>query len=330
MNLDGRTILITGGTGSIGSELVKQVLTYNVAKVIIFSRDDIKQFSMKQKIDDPRLEIFVGDIRDYDNLKSVFENNNIDIVFHAAAMKHLIIAENQPLEYVKTNILGTSNLIKLCIKYNVKKTITISTDKAALPSSVMGATKFIAERITLNGNINPDKKFSCVRFGNVANSRGSVIPIMVERIKNGKNIWITSPEVTRFLMRIPEAVKLVLKSEEIMQGGEIFILKMKSFKLGDLANIMEKKVAPLFNKNIKIEIKGLLIGEKLHEDLLSDLEVNYLFENEELYMVSKNIKNPAQFTKSNVKSYVSSDSEIINPEELEQIVFDYINTNNYL
>ena len=330
MDLDGRTILITGGTGSIGSELVKQVLTYNVAKVIIFSRDDIKQFSMKQKIDDPRLEIFVGDIRDYDNLKSVFENNNIDIVFHAAAMKHLIIAENQPLEYVKTNILGTSNLIKLCIKYNVKKTITISTDKAALPSSVMGATKFIAERITLNGNINPDKKFSCVRFGNVANSRGSVIPIMVERIKNGKNIWITSPEVTRFLMRIPEAVKLVLKSEEIMQGGEIFILKMKSFKLGDLANIMEKKVAPLFNKNIKIEIKGLLIGEKLHEDLLSDLEVNYLFENEELYMVSKNIKNPAQFTKSNVKSYVSSDSEIINPEELEQIVFDYINTNNSL
>ena len=330
MDIDGKTILITGGTGSIGSELVKQVLTYNVAKVIIFSRDDIKQFSMKQKIADPRLEIFVGDIRDYENLKSVFENNSIDIVFHAAAMKHLIIAENQPLEYVKTNILGTNNLIDLCIKYKVKKTITISTDKAALPSSVMGATKFIAERITLNGNINPDQKFSCIRFGNVANSRGSVIPIMVERIKNGKDIWITSPEVTRFLMKIPEAVKLVLKSEEIMQGGEIFILKMKSFKLGDLADIMEKKVAPLFNQNINIEVKGLLTGEKLHEDLLSDLEVNYLFENKELYMVSKNIKNPPQFTKSNVKSYISSDSEIISPEELEQIVFDYIKNNNSL
>ena len=324
MDWEGKTILVTGGTGSIGSEIVNQLLKFNIQKVIVFNRDEIKQFSMKQKIDDPRLEIFMGDVRDYNTLESVFENNKIDIVFHAAAMKHLVIAEEEPVECAKTNILGTANLIHLCNKYHVKKTVTISTDKAALPSSVMGATKFIAERITLNGNINPESKFSCVRFGNVANSRGSVIPIMVERIKNGKNIWITNSNVTRFLMRIPEAVKLVLSTAEMMEGGEIFILKMKSFKLGDLAEIMEKKVAFLFNKQIKVECKGLLDGEKLHEDLINDIEVNHLFENENLYLVSKKINYPG-FVKSNAKSYISSDAEIISPEELEKIVLEYVN-----
>ena len=330
MDWEGKTILVTGGTGSIGSEIVNQLLKFNIQKVIVFNRDEIKQFSMKQKIDDPRLEIFMGDVRDYNTLESVFENNNIDIVFHAAAMKHLVIAEDEPVECARTNIMGTANLIHLCNKYHVKKTVAISTDKAALPSSVMGATKFIAERITLNGNINSESKFSCVRFGNVANSRGSVIPIMVERIKNGKNIWITDPNVTRFLMRIPEAVKLVLNTAEMMEGGEIFILKMKSFRLGDLAEIMEKKVAFLFNKQIKVECKGLLDGEKLHEDLINDIEVNHLFENENLYLVSKKINYPG-FVKSNAKSYISSDAEIIGPEELEKIVLEYVNNqSNFL
>jgi FlaA1/EpsC-like NDP-sugar epimerase len=325
MDWEGKTVLVTGGTGSIGSEIVNQLLKSNVQKVIVFNRDEIKQFSMKQKIDDPRLQIFMGDVRDYNTLESVFENDKIDVVFHAAAMKHLVIAEEEPVECARTNIMGTANLIHLCNKYHVKKTVTISTDKAALPSSVMGATKFIAERITLNGNINSEQKFSCVRFGNVANSRGSVIPIMVERIKNGKNIWITDPNVTRFLMRIPEAVKFVLNTAEIMDGGEIFILKMKSFKLGDLAEIMEKKVAFLFNRQIKVEHRGLLDGEKLHEDLINDIEINHLFENENLYLVSKNLSYPG-FVKSNAKSYVSSDAEIISLEELEKIVLEYVNS----
>jgi UDP-N-acetylglucosamine 4,6-dehydratase len=213
MDLVGKTVLVTGGTGSIGSEIVLQLLQTNVSKVIVFSRDEIKQFSMQQRVNDPRLEMFMGDIRDYATLETVFENNKIDLVFHAAAMKHLVVAEHEPTECAKINILGTANLIHLCLKYKVSKTITISTDKAASPSSVMGATKFIAERITLNGNNNNfNQKFSCVRFGNVANSRGSVIPIMVDRIKNNKNIWITNPEVTRFLIRISDAVKLVLTS----------------------------------------------------------------------------------------------------------------------
>ncbi|MFZ5955061.1 MAG: SDR family NAD(P)-dependent oxidoreductase [Nanoarchaeota archaeon] len=325
MELDNKTILVTGGTGSIGSEIVKQLLNFKISKVIIFSRDEIKQFSLKQKLDDNRIEIFMGDIRDYDTLESIFENNKIDIVFHAAAMKHLIIAEDEPIECAKTNILGTSNLIRLCVKYKVKKTITISTDKAASPSCVMGATKFIAERITLNGNINQEQKFSCVRFGNVANSRGSVIPIMVDRIKNSKDIWITDKEVTRFLMKIPDAVKLVLKAADIMQGGEIFILKMNSFKLGDLAQLMENKIAPMFNKKIKIETKGLLVGEKLHEDLLNELELSHLIENEELFIVVKNPENYPGFKKSNIKFYNSFVADRISLKYLEEIILEYVN-----
>ena len=322
MDWKGKTILVTGGTGSIGSEIVKQLLNFEVSKVIIFNRDEIKQFSMRQEIGDPRLETFMGDVRDYWTLESVFERNKIDIVFHAAAMKHLVIAEEEPVECAKTNVMGTANLIHLCAKYNVEKTITISTDKAALPSSVMGATKFIAERITLNGNLNSKTKFSCVRFGNVANSRGSVIPIMVERVRKGKNIWITDPNVTRFIMRIPDAVRLVLNSLEIMQGGEVFILKMKSFLLGDLAEIFQKKVAPFFNKEITVETKGLLDGEKLHEDLINSTEINNLFENDELYVVSK--KPLGGFVKSKIAFYKSSEAEKLPLDVLEKIVFEYI------
>lgn len=323
MEWKGKTILVTGGTGSIGSEIVKQLLSFDIEKVLVFNRDETKQFIMHQQIADSRLQIITGDIRDYSTLKSVFDNNKINFVFHAAAMKHLTIAENEPVECAKTNILGTANLINLCKKYNIQKTITISTDKAVLPSSVMGATKFIAEKITLNANKSPEAKFCCVRFGNVANSRGSVIPTMIDRIKNGKNIWISDPEVTRFLMGIPEAAKLVLKAAEIMLGGEIFIFKMKSFRLGDLVEIIENKVGKFMNRSIYVERRGLLSGEKLHEDLVSNIELENLFENESLYVISNRPEYPG-FNKCKIKSYTSFDSKRVAVDELEKIVFEYV------
>lgn len=328
-NFSDKVILVTGGTGSIGSEIVKQLLTFNVEKVIVFGRDEIKQFLMRQEMEDNKLEFIMGDIRNYESIESVFERNRVDIVFHAAAMKHLVVCENEPIECANTNIIGTHNLMRLCIKYKVSKVVTISTDKAAAPTSVMGASKFIAERITLNANSLSDnsQKFCCVRFGNVANSRGSVIPIMVARLIDGKDIWISDPNVTRFIMRISDAVKLVLKSADITQGGEIFVLKMKSFKLENLARVMKERIAPRLGKKIKIKYEKLVPGEKLHEDLLNKIEYKNLLANEEIYIVLSDTvpyKKYPDFKKSKIAKYESSLVQQISLDELEKIVLEYL------
>ena len=333
--LSDKVILVTGGTGSIGSEIVMQLLAFKVKKVVVFSRDETKQFLMGQKIEDKRLNFITGYIRDYESIESVFERNKIDIVFHAAAMKHLVVCENEPIECANTNIIGTHNLMRLCIKYKVTRIVTISTDKAASPTSVMGASKFIAERITLNANTLTDdsQRFCCVRFGNVANTRGSVIPVMVKRIINGKDIWVSDPHVTRFVMKIEDTVRLVIKAADIMYGGEIFVLKMKSFKLGDLAKVMKERIAPLFGKKIKIDHEKLESGEKLHEDLLNKIEHENLLENEEMYII---LKDPALhkrypgFSPSKITRYDSSVISRIGLKEIEEIVLDYLKNKNIL
>ncbi len=333
--LKGKTILVTGGTGSIGREIVKQILKCDIEKVIVFSRDEIKQFLMRQEIDDDRLDFIMGDIRNYESIESVFERNKVDMVFHAAAMKHLVVCEEEPIECSNTNITGTHNLMRLCIKYKVSRVITISTDKAASPTSVMGASKFIAERITLNATFltNDEQKFCCVRFGNVANSRGSVIPIMVKRVIDGKDIWVSNPDVTRFIMRISDAVELVLKAAEITQGGEIFVLKMKSFRLGDLANVMKDRISPLLEKKIDINYTKLVTGEKLHEDLLNKIEYKNLVENEGMYIVLSNIiryKKYPDFKKSKITEYDSSSVQQISLDELEEIVLEYLKEKSFI
>jgi len=332
--LRGKVVLVTGGTGSIGREIVKQVLKYDVKKVIIFSRDEIKQFLMNQEVDDVRLNFIMGDIRNYESIQTVFERNIVDIVFHAAAMKHVVVCEDEPIECSQTNIIGTHNLMRLCTKYGVGKIVTISTDKAASPTNVMGASKFIAERITLNSNLLTDnrQKFCCVRFGNVANSRGSVIPIMVKRLFDGKKIWVSNIDVTRFIMRIPEAVELVLQAAKITQGGEIFILKMKSFRLGDLAEIMKNSIAPKLNKKVKIDYGKLVSGEKLHEDLLNKIECRNLLENDKMYiglkdeMINRVYKG---FKKSKTVMYDSMSSQHMSLNELEKIVLEYLEEQKY-
>jgi len=326
-----KTILVTGGTGSIGSELVKQLLQFNIDKIIVFNRDEIKQFMLQQEIDDKRLEVVMGDIRDYDSIRFVFDLFNIDIVFHAAAMKHLVVCENEPIECVNTNIIGTNNLMRLCIENKVKRVITISTDKAASPTSVMGASKFISERITLNANSLTDSSqiFCCVRFGNVANSRGSVIPIMIHRILSGKDIWISNPETTRFIMSIKDAVNLVLKASNIAIGnGELFVLKMPSFKLGDLADVMKNRIAAKLGKEIKLINKSLTIGEKLHEDLLNKYECTNLLENDEMYIIlntnSKKGNEYKDFTESKLDSHTSKQTNLLLLDEIEKIIIEYL------
>ena len=322
--LKGKTVLVTGGTGSIGSEVVKQILDYEVNKVIIFSRDEIKHFLVKKRILDERLETVVGDVRDYRSVQRIFEGNDIDRIYHAAAMKHVVICDDFPIESAKTNILGTQNVVDLTRKYGVPKMITISTDKSAYPVNVMGATKFIAERITLNAN------FSCVRFGNVANSRGSVIPVFIDNLLNKKPISITDPNVTRFIIGIPDAVKLVIKATEYAEGGDIFILKMKAFRLGDLLDVILDRIAlrlGISKKEIEVNVTGLISGEKLHEDLINSTESNRVYELDDMYVILKNDEDVSKYQnikKIDLHEYTSNDVELISKDEIEKIVMQYL------
>ena len=327
-----KVILVTGGTGSIGSEIVRQTLDQGAGKVVVFSRDEIKHFMMRKEISDDRLETVVGDVRDLRSVEQVFSRFDIDILYHAAAMKHVVICEDFPLESVQTNILGTQNIVDLALKYRVSKVITISTDKAAYPANVMGASKFIAERITLNANkmSRGQQSFSCVRFGNVATSRGSVIPVYVEDLLSRKPLQVTDPEVTRFIMEIPDAVKLVITATEYAEGGEIFILKMKAFKLGDLVDVIINRIAPRLNiskNNVGVNICGLITGEKLHEDLINDTESSRLYELEDMYVLlpdnDSSVKYPS-IRKASLSRYASSDVELISKDEIEQIVVKYL------
>ena len=322
--LKGKTVLVTGGTGSIGSEIVKQILGYEVDKVIIFSRDEIKHFLVKKNILDDRLETVVGDVRDYRSVQRVFEENDIDLVYHAAAMKHVVICEDFSIESAKTNIFGTQNVVDLAIKYGIPKMITISTDKSVYPVNVMGATKFIAERITLNAG------YTCVRFGNVANSRGSVIPVFVDNLLNRKPISITDPNVTRFIIGIPDAVKLVLKATEHANGGDTFILKMKAFRLGDLLDVILDRIAPrlgISKDEIKVNVAGLIPGEKLHEALINSTEYNRIYELDDMYVILRNnedISKCQDFKKIDLHEYTSKDVELISKDEIEEIVMKYL------
>jgi UDP-N-acetylglucosamine 4,6-dehydratase len=303
----GKKILVTGGTGSIGSCIVRELLKFGVSEICVFSRDEIKQFMMRKIIGDKRLNFIVGDVREYGSLEKAFETSNFDIVYHAAAMKHVVICEENPIEAVKTNIFGTQNVVDLARKYGVPKLINISTDKAVSPCNVMGATKLIGERIVLNAN------YTSVRFGNVAGSRGSVIPVLIEEMIRKRQVSITNPHVTRFIMKISDAVKLVLNATQHAKGGEIFVLKMKAFKLSDLVDVLVNYVAPkvgVRSEEIKVNVTGLVPGEKLHENIVDELEVPYLHDLGDFYVIkpktpAANIQRERLALSSNVAEFLS-------------------------
>jgi FlaA1/EpsC-like NDP-sugar epimerase len=285
-----KNILVTGGTGSIGSEIVRLVLKYNPKVVRIFSRDESKQFELEQEIGhNENVRFLIGDIRDKDRLQRAFED--IDIVFHAAAMKHVPACEYNPFEAVKTNVMGTQNVIDAALKNNVEKVDAISTDKAASPISTMGATKLLAEKLIIDANNYKGHRkvvFSCVRFGNVMGSRGSVIPLFENQIRKGGPVTVTDPEMKRFIMSISQAVDLVFKATKISQGGEIFIFKMPVIKLGDLTKVMIEYLAPKYGhkpEEIKIKNIGIRNGEKMYEHLMTVEEAQCAYETEDMFIV---------------------------------------------
>jgi len=258
--LNGKNILITGGTGSFGKQFVRTILKkYQPNKIIIFSRDELKQFEMAQKFSNKCMRYFIGDVRDLPRLQKAMQD--VDYVVHAAALKHVPIAEYNPMECIKTNVMGAQNVIDACLANNVQKTIALSTDKAASPANLYGASKLLSDKLFVAANNltgTHDIQFSVVRYGNVLGSRGSVIPFFEKLISEGAtSLPITEPNMTRFWITLQEGVDFVLTNFKRMKGGEIFIPKIASMKMTELA----KAVAPDLEQNII----GIRPGETLHE-----------------------------------------------------------------
>ena len=286
-----KIVLVTGGTGSIGSEIVRQVLSYQPKAVRVFSRDEAKQFDLQYELKEHNnIRYMIGDVRDKSRLGWAMEG--VNIVFHAAALKQVPSCEYNPFETVKTNVLGTQNVIETALDERVSRVIAVSTDKAALPTNTMGASKLLAERLIAAANFYkglPHTRLCAVRFGNVLGSRCSIIPILVQQIQKGGPVTVTNRDATRFIMSIKDAVRLVLKAACITNGGEIFVLKMPTMRIGDLIDVMIEEYAPVFGKDpgdILVENIKLRRGEKLHEDLLTEEESLYVTEQEEMYAVN--------------------------------------------
>lgn len=294
----GKKILVTGGTGSIGSEIVRQLIKYKPETIRILARHEEKHHHLMHELETRnngcQLRFIVGDIRDKDRLRRAMDG--INIIFHAAALKQVPMCEDNPFEAVKTNILGTQNIIDLALDFNIEKVVAISTDKAVNPTSVMGTSKLMAEKLILASYYYQGKrqtKFSCVRFGNVLGSSGSILPLLKNQIKNQDYITITNPKMTRFVMSIPQAVDLVLDALHLMQGQEIFVLKMPAVSLIDLAKAAVEAYAPLCGKNpssIIIKITGLRRGEKNHEKLLTEIEAEKALETKNMYILTPSEK----------------------------------------
>lgn len=277
INLDNKTVLVTGGTGSFGKSYVKFLLqNFNLKKLIVFSRDELKQFQMEKELNDERLRFFIGDVRDKDRLQRAF--HGVDIIVHAAALKQVPTLEYNPFEAVKTNIVGSQNVIDAAIDQGVEKVLLVSTDKAAQPVNLYGSTKLCAEKLFINGNFyaGGKTKFACVRYGNVIGSRGSIVETLTKSAEKG-NVKITDKEMTRFWITLDQSHQLVMFALENMVGGEIFIPKIPSMKLVDLFIAIVG--------DIEIEVMGIRPGEKLHEVLLTEQEALHALELEKYYVV---------------------------------------------
>lgn len=323
--LENKIVLITGGTGSFGQELVKHLLSnYNkIKKIIIFSRDELKQYEMERQFPTNKyknLRYFLGDVRDKDRLMRACEGVNIFI--HAAALKHVPIAEYNPIETIKTNILGAQNVIEASITQNINKVIALSTDKATSPINLYGATKLCSEKLFSAANLykgSKNIKFGIVRYGNVLNSRGSVVPNFLDQLKKNGILNITDKNMTRFTMTLQESVRLVIYALKHLMGGEIFIPKIPSYKILDLAKAI--------NLSAKIKYTGIRPGEKYHEELITKSESYKTIENKNYYIIVPDFLKKDLLKKRNKaksytfgKSYSSDTNKFLSITELKKIL----------
>ena len=320
-----KTYFISGGTGSFGKELTKLLIKKKLAKkIIIFSRDEFKQsqmqkiplFSKNKKI----LRFFIGDVRDKQRVLQTMEGNQIDIVIHAAALKHVPVTEYNPFETIKTNIIGAQNIIESSMESNVKKVIALSTDKACSPINLYGATKLCSDKLFVAANLFKGKRninFSVVRYGNVLGSRGSVVPIFLRQKENNKNFTITDKRMTRFNITLNEAVMFVMNCIKRMKGGEIFVPKIPSYRILDLVKAISDKK--------KIEYIGIRPGEKLHEEMISTTDGINTTEYKSYFVIHPSYE--INRAKKAVKNFSSeNNSKFLSTKELTKIIKNNLNS----
>jgi len=324
-----KTVLITGGTGSLGQAITKRLLEMDVRAIRIFSRNESKQIQMESKFQDQRLRFLLGDVRDYGRLEMALED--VDIVFHTAALKHVPKIEYNPFESIKTNVIGSQNVIDACLKRNVERAVCIGTDKAVSPLNTYGSTKLLMEKlfVAANNYLNREKYrtiFLAVRYGNVLGSSGSVIPKFIEQIKSNKSVTITDPEMTRFSITMNEALDFIFNSVNIAKGSEIFVPKLRAYNIMDVKNALAELLSDTNEK-----ITGIRTGEKLHETLINEDEIRYSWDLKNMYMIAsplynlfndKNIKESYQGIKKidNMEKYSSDIVERIPIKDLKTII----------
>jgi UDP-N-acetylglucosamine 4,6-dehydratase/UDP-glucose 4-epimerase len=325
---EGKKILITGGTGSLGNALTSRLLNDGVDTIRIFSRNENKQITMESKFNDDRLRFLLGDVRDYARLVRAMED--IDIVFHAAALKHVPVIEYNPFEAIKTNVIGSQNVIDACLEENVEKAVAIGTDKAVSPLNTYGATKLLMEKlfVTASNYLKKERhrtKFFALRYGNVLGSSGSVIPKFIQQIKNKEKITITDPNMTRFSISMDKALDFILHATEIAKGSEIFIPKLRAYTIKDVKDALFEALQKTDEENI-----GIREGEKLNEILINSDEIRYTWEYENMYMilnpsVQKHVsldEFPNKNRVADMNDYSSGNVEKISKDEMKKIIID--------
>ena len=323
-----KTILVTGGTGSLGNALTDRLLNEGAKTVRIFSRNESKQIEMESKFNDDRLRFFVGDIRDSERLFSALED--VDIVFHAAALKHVPKIEYNPFESIKTNVIGSQNVIDACLENNVSKAICVGTDKAVSPLNTYGATKLLMEKlfVTASNYLNKERhktKFIALRYGNVLGSSGSVIPKFIEQIKNKKNITITDPNMTRFSITMDDALNFIVRAAELGKGSEIFLPKLRAYTISDVKSSLFELL-----ENTGENVIGIRPGEKIDEILISTDEIRHGWEYENMYIilnpsVQKNVsieQYPNASKVSNMNEYSSDSVEKFSNDDMKKIILN--------
>ncbi len=321
--LNDKNILITGGTGSFGHQMIIELMQYKPKLIRIFSRDEDKQHNLKQELlGNPilnKIQFMIGDVRDYERIHSV--TKGMDIIFHAAALKQVPSVEAHPYEAVKTNIIGAFNVVTAAVAHKVKNVIAVSTDKAVKPVNAMGMTKALQEKLILSDEITKDKTiFCCVRYGNVLGSRGSVIPLWDKRLEQNKPLPITHPDMTRFMLTLSQAIDLVFYSLKNSKGGEIFVKKAPATKMINLARAYaELKTG---KKNYPLEYIGIRAGEKIDEVLVSEEEMRHVQEKKDHFVIKREDEIDKSFIKKSTKftEYGSGTITHLNIEELKSLM----------
>lgn len=284
-----KVVLITGGTGFLGKNLAREILKYRPASIRIFSRDEVKHHRLQEQFKKygEIIKPFIGDVRDYERLERA--TKGCDILVHTAALKRIDLIEYNVEESIKTNIFGTMNVVRASLKNQIPKVIFVSSDKACSPVNTYGACKFVSERIFIESNFSKGGAktvFACVRYGNVVNSTGSVIPFFMEKIQNKEELTLTHPEMTRFIITANQSVKLIFKAVEYAEGGEIFIPRLPALKITDLINYLKKK----YDSDSKIKLIGVRPGEKIHELMINSIESRRTREFQDFFVITSQIQ----------------------------------------